>query len=125
MDTTATPPIDRLGDMGYAHRLTAVRKQRGLTQQTLADTIGVHVTEIRRDGAGTSQPASDVVRAIAIGLSDGTDSLVFNGDERGPVDGQLRLRLERLDDEEAAVINRVKSVPLRHDVRQHRTGRAG
>jgi len=45
------PPVtnllERLAAMDFAHRLAAVRKQRGMTQQTLADTVGVHVTQLR------------------------------------------------------------------------------
>ena len=128
MDTPASPLIDRLGDMDFAHRLAAVRKQRGLTQQTLADTVGIRITQIRRYEAGTSQPTLDVLRALAIALSVSTDALVFNEDERGPTDNQLRLRmeaLERLDDEKTTVIYLIESVLLRHDVRRRLTGQAG
>lgn len=123
MNATATSPlIDRLGDMDFAHRLVAVRKQRGMTQQALSDLVGVHVTQIRRYEAGTSQPTLDVLRALAVGLSVSTDALVFNEDERGPADDQLRLHLEALnqldDDEKATVINLIESVLLRHQARR-------
>ena len=52
--------------MDFAHRLAAVRKERGLTQQTLADHVGIHVTQIRRYEAGTNQPTLDVLRALAV-----------------------------------------------------------
>lgn len=129
MDTPASPLIDRLGDMDFAHRLAAVRKQRGLTQQALADTVGIHVTQIRRYEAGTSQPTLDVLRALAVALSVSTDALVFNEDERGPADNQLRLRMEALesldDDEKTTVIAMIEGALLRHHARQALTGRAG
>jgi transcriptional regulator with XRE-family HTH domain len=90
--------------MNFAQRLVAVRKERGMTQQTLADQVGVHVTQIRRYEAGTSQPTLDVLRALAVGLSVTTDALVFNEDERDPESNDLRLHLEalnQLDDEKA------------------------
>lgn len=123
MDAPATSPlIHRLGDMDFAHRLVAVRKQRGLTQQTLADQVGIHVTQIRRYEAGTSQPTLDVLRSLAVALSVSTDALVFNEDERGPADNQLRLHLEALDqlddDEKTTVINLIESVLLRHQARR-------
>jgi transcriptional regulator with XRE-family HTH domain len=123
MTTQATSPlIDRLGDMDFAHRLVAVRKQRGMTQQALADLVGIHVTKIRRYEAGTSQPTLDVLRALAIGLSVSTDALVFNEDERGPDNPDLRLHLEALnqldDDEKATVINLIESILLRHQARR-------
>lgn len=36
----------------FAARLTAARKQRGITQQALAERAGVHVTQVRRYEAG-------------------------------------------------------------------------
>ena len=59
---------------------------------------------------------------LAVGLSVSTDALVFNEDERGPADDQLRLHLEALnqldDDEKATVINLIESVLLRHQARR-------
>lgn len=34
--------------MNFAQRLVALRKQRGLTQQALADRVGIYVSNIRR-----------------------------------------------------------------------------
>ena len=34
------------GDMTFARRLATTRKHAGLTQQALADTIGIHVTQL-------------------------------------------------------------------------------
>jgi transcriptional regulator with XRE-family HTH domain len=123
MNAQATSPlIDRLGDMDFAHRLAAIRKQRGLTQQSLADLVGILVSQVRRYEAGTSQPTIEVLRALAVALSVSTDSLVFNEDERGPADDQIRLHLEALnqldDDEKATVINLIESVLLRHQARR-------
>ena len=36
--------------------LAALRKQRGFTQQALAERIGIHVVQLRRYEAGASQP---------------------------------------------------------------------
>jgi transcriptional regulator with XRE-family HTH domain len=122
MDTTITPLIERLGDMDFAHRLATTRRSRSLTQQALADTVGIHVTQIRRYEAGTSQPTLDVLRALAIALSVTTDALVFTDTERGPTDTDLRLHLEALnqldDDEKATVINLIESILLRHQARR-------
>ena len=70
--------------MDFATRLLTARKERGLTQQDLADRVGIHVTQVRRYEAGTSAPTLDVLRNLAISLSITTDSLVFGHDERGP-----------------------------------------
>ena len=122
MDSTITPLIERLGDMDFAHRLATTRRGRNFTQQALADTVGIHVTQIRRYEAGTSQPTLDVLRALAIALSVTTDALVFTEAERGPTDTDLLLHLEALnqldDDERATVLNLIESVLLRHQARR-------
>lgn len=122
INPTPTPLINRLGDMDFAHRLTNTRHAKGMTQQRLADHVGIHVTQIRRYEAGTSQPTLDVLRALAVALSVSTDALVFNEDERGPDDPSIRLHLEALnqldDDERATIINLIESVLLRHQARR-------
>lgn len=51
--------------MAFADRLTTLRKQRHLTQATLAERANTHVTQIRRYEAGTSTPTLDVLRNLA------------------------------------------------------------
>lgn len=91
-------PIDA---MDFAQRLVALRKERGLTQQALADRVGIHVSNIRRYEAGTSQPTLDVLRNVALALATSADSLLFDEDERGPDDARLAFEATRaLDDDE-------------------------
>lgn len=123
--TTSDRPtnlLERLAAMNFAHRLTAARKQRGMTQQTLANTIGVHVTQIRRYEAGTNQPTLDVLRALAIALAVTTDDLVFDPGERGPADESLRLHLAALDqldpDERNSIRALIEGALLRHQARR-------
>ena len=61
--------------MNFAQRLVALRKQRGLTQQALADRVGIHVSNIRRYEAASSQPTLDVLRNVALALATSADSL--------------------------------------------------
>jgi transcriptional regulator with XRE-family HTH domain len=122
MDTTPDQQLlERLLAMNFADRLTAARKQQGLTQQQLADRVGVHVTQLRRYEAGTNQPTLDVLRALAVALSVSTDSLVFDTDERGPSD-DLRLAFEgtqRLDPDERTTIRQlIEAMLLRHEARR-------
>ncbi len=56
---------------------------RGLTQQALADRVGIHVSQVRRYEAGGSQPTLDVLRNLAVVLSVSSDALVFDEAERG------------------------------------------
>ncbi|HTW97643.1 MAG TPA: helix-turn-helix transcriptional regulator [Acidimicrobiales bacterium] len=111
-----------LADMDFAHRLVAIRKERNLTQQVLADRVGIHVSNVRRYEAGTSQPTLDVLRNLALALNISADSLLFEPDERGPEDPGLRLRLEALDqldpEELAGVRALIEGALLRHQARQ-------
>jgi transcriptional regulator with XRE-family HTH domain len=120
MSTPLPTLINRLGDMDFAHRLATERKDKGLTQQALADRVGIHVSQLRRYEAGTNQPTLDVLRSIALALSVSIDTLVFADTERGPTD-DLRLAFEAtstLDPEEQATIRQlIEAMLLRHQVR--------
>ena len=110
---------------GYKNSL---RKQKSLTQQALADAIGIHVSQLRRYEAGQSQPTLDVIRKLAVALSVSADLLVFDKDERGP-DDDLRLQFEavgRLDPHERSLVREVlDSIISRHDARRLFGGRLG
>lgn len=107
--------------MDFAARLVATRKERGLTQQALADTSGVHVTQIRRYEAGSNAPTLDVLRNLAIALHVSTDSLVFDPAERAPAD-ELRLAFEATNDldpdEQAMVRQLIEAVLLKHQAKR-------
>jgi transcriptional regulator with XRE-family HTH domain len=107
--------------MEFPNRLAALRKEQGLTQKSLAERVGVHVTQIQRYENGSIQPTLDVIRRLAIALSVSADLLVFDKDERGP-DDQLRLEFEAIsefDPEEKAVVRKV----LQGLIIQHQTKR--
>jgi transcriptional regulator with XRE-family HTH domain len=107
--------------MDFPQRLAALRKERALTQQALAEQVGVHVSQIRRYEAGESTPTLDVLRKLAIALSASADTLVFDKHERGP-DDDLRLQFEatqRLSDEEKQTVKRVlEGLLLAHEARR-------
>lgn len=75
---------------------------------------------IRRYEAGTSTPTLDALRKLAIALSVGADTLVFDNDERGPEDDP-RIRFEataRLSDEEKQTVRLVlEGLLLAYDVK--------
>lgn len=81
--------------MSFSARLIALRRERNMTQQSLADAADIHVQQIKRYEAGTSQPSADAVKKIARTFSVTTDWLLFEQDERGP-DDDLRLQFEAL-----------------------------
>lgn len=79
--------------MDFPERLVALRKQKLLTQQALADLLGVSVSILKRYEAGRAQPTLPVLRRLAVALSVSADVLLFDKDERGP-DDTLRLQFE-------------------------------
>lgn len=108
----------RLLTMDFPQRLAALRKERKLTQQSLADKVGVHLSQIRRYESGETQPALEVIRKLAIALSVSADMLIFDKDERGPGE-EFRLQFEALNQfspEEKKVAKAViESLILKHD----------
>jgi transcriptional regulator with XRE-family HTH domain len=55
--------------MDFPERLATLRNERGMTQGTLAEHVGVHVSQLRRYEAGSSSPTLDVLRKLSIALS--------------------------------------------------------
>ena len=108
--------------MAFKDRLAALRKERNLTQQALADMAEIHVAQIRRYESGETQPALDIIRRLAIALHISADLLVFDEDERGPNDNTLRLQLEAInqfDEEDRQVAHDVlEGLILKHQAKQ-------
>lgn len=107
--------------MDFPERLSALRKERGLTQQALADNVEIHVSQIRRYENGTTQPTLDVIRKLAIALAVSADLLVFDKDERQPRE-ELKRQFEALngfDEEEIKVAKAVlESLILKHNAKR-------
>ena len=105
----------------FPQRLAGLRKQHSLTQQQLADRIGMHVVQLRRYEAGTSQPTLDVIRKLSTALQASADMLLFGKNERGP-DDDLRLQFEAVssfDEEEKRVVRALlEGMILKHEVRR-------
>ena len=57
-----------VNDMPFSTRLSTLRKQRGLTQEALADLVGITKTQIYRYENSTSQPTLDVIKKLAVAL---------------------------------------------------------
>lgn len=107
--------------MLFSKQLLALRKKRGYTQQALADKIGIHVTQIKRYEAGTAQPTLEAFRNIVLALNVSADTMLFEGNERGPED-ELRLHSEavsKLDPREKSVIKElIEGMLIKHDAKR-------
>jgi transcriptional regulator with XRE-family HTH domain len=113
------PGLD-LTAMDFPERLATLRNERGMTQGTLAEHVGIHVSQLRRYEAASSSPTLDVLRKLAIALSVSADTLVFDA-ERNP-DEELRLQLEatqRLTDQDKELVKRfINGLLLSHEAKR-------
>lgn len=114
-------------DMAFAERLCALRKQRNLTQQALAEKAELHIVQICRYETGKAEPTLEALRKLARALNTAADNLVFEADERQPTD-DLKLQFEAIshfpDDERAVARALIESLIIRHDATRWHRGRA-
>jgi transcriptional regulator with XRE-family HTH domain len=105
----------------FPERLVTLRKSKGFTQQALADAIGIHLSQLKRYEAGTSQPTLGALVNLAKVLSVSADALLFDAGERGPSD-DLRLQFEAVSQftpEEKKVAKAViEGLILKHDAQR-------
>lgn len=76
---------------GFGARLKALREKRGLSQQELADLVGVHLSQLSRLERGTSFPSAETVLALGRALRATTDALL-----RGDKSGEEPLQIENV-----------------------------
>jgi transcriptional regulator with XRE-family HTH domain len=107
--------------MSFSERLIVLRRERGLTQQGFSDATGIHVQQIKRYEAGTSQPSAEALKKIAKCFGVTTDWLLFEDAERGP-DDDLRLQFEAMGqltpDEKDVARAVLEGLLLKHVARQ-------
>jgi len=103
--------------MSFSRRLAAIRKDKKMTQQQMADLIGIHVSQIKRYESGDTQPSLEVLRKIALALNISADLLLFDKEEREP-SGDLKMQFEALeqfnDDEKRIAKELLDSLILKH-----------
>ena len=68
--------------MPFAEKLAKLRKERGLTQQKMAQLIGVGIAQMRRYEKGKSSPTLEVIKKTARSLGISADELIFDENER-------------------------------------------
>jgi transcriptional regulator with XRE-family HTH domain len=67
--------------MPFAEKLSKMRKERGLTQQEMAEKAGVGIAQLRRYEGGKSSPTLEVIKNISKTLGVTTDELIFDEHE--------------------------------------------
>jgi len=102
--------------MSFPRKIAELRKENALTQKEMANKLDIHVSQLKRYEAGTSQPTLDVFRKLVLALHVSADILLFDK-QRGP-DEDLRLHFEaasKLDPDEKDGFIRLKRT-LFHEV---------
>ena len=121
MRTILEPTITRFWSVDFPQRLVALRKRKAFTQQQLADAIGLHLSQLKRYEAGSSQPTLGALVNLAKVLNVSADELLFDPADRGPSD-DMRLQFEALSQftaEEKKVAKAViESLILKHDAQR-------
>lgn len=107
--------------MSFSKRLAAVRKDKGLTQQQMAEVIGIHLSQVKRYESGETQPSLEVLRKIALALNVSTDQLLFDDTDRGPSE-DFKMQFEALSqftkDEKKVAKQVLDSLILQHTAHQ-------
>ena len=107
--------------MELSKRLLKLRKDKGLTQQALADLAGLHVVQVRRYETNASQPSIEAIRKLAIALSVSADALLFDEDERAPGNA-LALQFEAVShlppDEQRVVMEVLEGLIIKYQARR-------
>src|ERR1051326_933986 len=119
----------------FGERLRAAREKRGMTQQELAEALGIHRPRITKYESGAMFPEGETLAAIGVVLEMSLDELILGRPSQQPDeirDARLRAsirELERLRDRRlvnvvVAVVDAVRSEERRvgkeRRVSQHR-----
>ncbi|RUB20515.1 XRE family transcriptional regulator, partial [Pseudomonas aeruginosa] len=59
--------------MSFTERFLQLRKQHGLTQQQMAETVGIHITQVKRYESGEAQPSLEILKKVATAFNVTTD----------------------------------------------------
>lgn len=111
---------------GFGSRLKELRQKRELSQQELANMVGIHLSQLSRLERGINTPSAETVLALARALRATTDALL-GGDRNG--EQQIEIKSVRLyerfralgdlskEDQETA-IKVIDALIAKHKVRQ-------
>lgn len=106
--------------MSLPIRLITLRKENSMTQQVMADAIGIHVNSLKKYEAGQAQPSLGVLKKIAKAMHVSTDFLLFEEHERGP-SNDITLQFEAVSqlplDELKIVQEVLKSLVIKYQTR--------
>ncbi len=114
--------------MSFAKRFIQLRKEHKLTQQEMADTVGMHITQVKRYEAGQAQPSLEVLKKIAMAFNVTTDWLIFEEGERA-LSNSLQLKFEAVsqmpEEDQRAITSLIDGMILKHTANQLAVNRTG
>ena len=107
--------------MSFPTRFIQLRKEHKLTQQQMADTVGMHITQVKRYESGQAQPSIEILKKIATAFHVTTDWLVFEENERD-LPNSLQLKFEAVtqmsDEDQRTVQSLIDGMILKHTASQ-------
>lgn len=107
--------------MSFSKRLAHIRKERKFTQQQMANTIGIHISQIKRYESGDTQPSLEVLRKIAFALNISADMLLFDEGERD-LPNTLQLKFEAVsqmsEEDQHTIQSLIDGMILKHTANQ-------
>jgi len=107
--------------MAFKDTFLRLRKERGWTQQQVADCIGLSVGQVKKYEKGDSAPTLHILGRIAMAYGVSTDELVFD-DGKGVAGTKLLGRFEKVaqlpEEEKNAVLLLLDSVIAKHTIRK-------
>jgi transcriptional regulator with XRE-family HTH domain len=87
----------------------------------MADTVGIHITQVKRYESGEAQPSLEVLKKVAVAFNVSTDWLVFEENEREP-QNELKLKFEavvQIDEaERRSVLALFDAMILKHQTKR-------
>ena len=111
---------------GFGARLRSLRDEQGLSQNQLADRIGLHLSQLSRIEREASTPTAETLIALARALHTTTDALLIGerpNEPKQPIRNVRLLerfqKLEAIDrDEQETAIKLIDALIAKHDVEQ-------
>ncbi len=107
--------------MSFPKRFIQLRKEHKLTQQEMADTVGMHITQVKRYEAGQAQPSIEILKKIATAFHVTTDWLIFEEGERD-LPNSLQLKFEAVSqmskEDQGAINSLIDGMILKHTADQ-------
>jgi len=82
--------------MRLPEKIKRLRKQKGISQQGLADKIGIHITHVSRLENGHYQPSLDVVRKMIAFFEVSADFLISDSETDFEVKSEDKAMVEKI-----------------------------